>query len=183
MTSRFVLPVREDVDLVLRERWTAESMHRLAVANIDRLRAWEPWAQGEQTLAALVAFDRLQLLDWVDGRCVPTSIRYRGELVGTISARIDPYHRTAELGYWIDAGAEGHGLVTACGEVLRDHVVAAYRVARLEIRAAVRNRRSRAVAERLGFTHEGTLRAALPVGADRHDIAVYGFVPTSTPDD
>ncbi|MFG1922459.1 GNAT family N-acetyltransferase [Cryptosporangium sp. NPDC048952] len=179
MTSRFVLPVGDDVDLVLRERWTADAMLRLAVANIERLRAWEPWAQGEQTLAALIAYDRLQMLDWVDGRAVPTVIRYRGEIVGTVSARIDNYQRTAELGYWIDAGAEGRGLMTASAAVLRDHVVSAYGVARIEIRAAVQNRRSRAVAERLGFVHEGTLRSVLPVGDTRHDLAIYGYLPPS----
>lgn len=49
-------------------------------------------------------------------------------------------------------------------------------IARAEIRTSVENRRSRAVAERLGFAHEGTLRSALPVGDRRHDLAVYGLV-------
>ncbi len=47
---------------------------------------------------------------------------------------------------------------------------------RVEIRTAVDNVRSRGLAERLGFTHEGTLRSGMPLGERRVDVAVYGLV-------
>jgi ribosomal-protein-serine acetyltransferase len=54
------------------------------------------------------------------------------------------------------------------------HLGADRAVHRFEIRTAVHNRRSRAVAERCGFELEGVLHGALRVGAERHDVAVYG---------
>ncbi|WP_367948702.1 GNAT family N-acetyltransferase [Rathayibacter sp. VKM Ac-2857] len=83
------------------------------------------------------------------------------------------YTQTAELGYWIDAAAEGRGAVTrACVALLTE--VPRRGIRRVEIRTAVENARSSRVAERLGFTCEGVLASALPLGDERLDVAVYG---------
>ena len=47
---------------------------------------------------------------------------------------------------------------------------------RLDIRADVANARSRAVAERLGFTFEGVLRREAFSGSTYVDHAVYGLL-------
>jgi ribosomal-protein-serine acetyltransferase len=96
--------------------------------------------------------------------------------VGGLGAGLDPYHGSADLGYWITADHEGRGILTRPATALLDHVFTDRGIARAEIRTSVENRRSRAAAERLGFAHEGTLRSALPVGDRRHDLAVYGLV-------
>jgi ribosomal-protein-serine acetyltransferase len=174
--SPFRIDLGDGLDLVLRERWTVEPLNALIVKNLERLRRWEPWAQPEPNEDALWSFTRSQLLEWVEGRSIPCAIRADGSLVGTAGARIDPYTGTADVGYWVDVDHEGRGVVSRAVSALVDRLFADDGVARVEIRTATQNVRSRAVAERLGFTHEGTLRAAFRVGDVRHDLAVYGLL-------
>lgn len=159
--------------LALRTLDTVEEMHALTVANVERLRQWEPWAREEQTLEGTRAFTRAQLSDFVAGSVLPTVILSGDAIVGSASLRMNSYTQTAELGYWIDAAAEGRGAVTrACAAFLTE--VPRCGIRRVEIRTAVENERSWRVAERLGFAREGVLASALPMGDERLDVVVYG---------
>lgn len=57
-----------------------------------------------------------------------------------------------------------------------EHAVSVCKLNRIEIRAAADNERSRAIAERLGFREEGTLRQAERVGETYLDIVVYSML-------
>lgn len=162
----------EGAELVLRDLSTVTELHRLTVANLQRLRQWENWAHTEQTEEAVRAYTRRQLAALAEGTALPLAIRLDGRLVGSVGARIDP-QRIAELGYWVDAGVEGRGLVTRSVTAVLGHLAQDREVRRFEIRTAASNRRSRAVAERCGFTLEGVLEAAFPVAGERHDAALY----------
>jgi len=56
---------------------------------------------------------------------------------------------------------------------LLDHAFDRWELGRVEIRAGVANRRSRAIPERLGFREEGVLRAAERIGTRVIDHVVY----------
>jgi ribosomal-protein-serine acetyltransferase len=176
MSDVFSLRVDDDLELVLRERWTNAAINELIERNLDRLRQWEQWAQTQPDLAETAERGAQMMHGWVDGANVHTAIRYREEIVGTIGARIEHATSVATIGYWIDGGFEGRGIVTRSARALIAHLFARHAIERIEIRAAVDNERSRAVPERLGFTHEGTLRAAHAVGDVRKDEAVYGLL-------
>ena len=71
------------------------------------------------------------------------------------------HERTApEIGYWIAPGGRGRGLATAAVELACDFAFAPGGLAawRIEWRAFAGNRASAAVAQRIGFRFEGTLR-------------------------
>jgi RimJ/RimL family protein N-acetyltransferase len=70
--------------------------------------------------------------------------------------RIGP--EALEIGYWIDAGCQGRGLVSEAVTALCCAAFELMNARRLEIRCAPNNSRSRAVAERLGFQLDGVLR-------------------------
>ncbi|MBW4042073.1 MAG: GNAT family N-acetyltransferase [Acidobacteria bacterium] len=174
--SFFSHPCVDGVELVLRDLSTTVEMHELTVANIERLRRWEQWAQPEPTLPRTFEYTRRRLDDFTAGAMLPCAIRVDGALVGSVELCIDTGTSTSELGVWVDAGAEGRGIARAACEAVLDHAFGPGRLQRVEARIATINVRSRRLAEQLGFTLEGTLRSACLVGADRQDLAVYGLI-------
>ncbi|TPG06888.1 N-acetyltransferase [Curtobacterium flaccumfaciens] len=161
--------------LTLRDLTTVDQVLALVHANTDRLRAAEPWAWDPQTREAIALHTERLLGQYAMDRSLPCVIRHDDRVVGVASLTFDPYLGQASLGYWVDAGQEGRGVARRAATVLIG-VARARGVARVEIRTAVDNVRSRRLAERLGFTHEGTLRGALPLGPERVDVAVYGLL-------
>jgi ribosomal-protein-serine acetyltransferase len=175
MTGDVVLDLGDGLTLAPRDESTVEAMHELTMRNLDRLRAWEHWAHGEQTRQGMAGYTRF-LMDEVEaGRLLAFVMQLDGRTVGAISLRLDRYLGTAELGFWIDHEVEGRELVTRAAAALIDRA-RAEGMSRVELRTGVANDRSRRVAERIGMHHEGTLRSALPVGEARQDVAIYGLV-------
>jgi ribosomal-protein-serine acetyltransferase len=166
----------DDVELVLRELSTTVEMHELVVANLERLRRWEQWAQPDPTLPATFEYTRRRLDDFTRGLALPCAIRVGGSLVGAVELSIDPAASTGDLGCWVDAGAEGRGIARSACDAVLDHAFGTAHLTRVEARISTANVRSRRLAEQLGFTLEGTLRSAHAVGAERHDLAVYGLL-------
>lgn len=161
--------------LTLRDLSTVDAVHELVQANLGRLRAAEPWAWASVSRDSLVLHTEQLLGQYAMDRAVPCVIRVDGRIVGAASLALDHYLGQASLGYWIDERYEGRGIVRRAAAALVD-VARERGSARVEIRTGADNVRSRALAERLGFAHEGTLRRALPLGPRRVDVAVYGLV-------
>jgi ribosomal-protein-serine acetyltransferase len=175
MGESFETDLGDGYKLALRTPAGVDGMHRLIERNLDRLRPWEPWAQGEQTREALAAFTQSQLDQFASGTLLPVVILRGDEPIGAASLKIDSYLATAELGYWIDRDAEGQGITFRACSALVDHAIN-IGMRRLELRTAILNERSCRLAERLGFEREGILRSALPIGDTRLDVALYGRV-------
>jgi ribosomal-protein-serine acetyltransferase len=137
-----------------------DELYALQTANQARLAPWMPWAQAldrEQTAAFLAQAEQQAARD--DG--VQCAITHSGRMVGVIGVHyVNRIHLATSVGYWLAAEAQGRGTMTLAVCALVDHAFEAWGMHRVELRAAVANTRSRAVAERLGFVHEGVLRQA-----------------------
>jgi RimJ/RimL family protein N-acetyltransferase len=81
-----------------------------------------------------------------------------------------------ELGYWAVKSQRGQGYSTEAARALCDWGWATLDVHRMEWWAMVGNTPSRALAERLGFTLEGTLRKRAIVAGEPRDWWVGGWV-------
>lgn len=101
--------------------------------------------------------------------------------VHQISEREVPAGGRAELGYWCAAWARGKGVMTAasrlvCEWAFADPGAGGLGLARIDWHAEVGNYPSRRIAEKLGFTIEGTLRQRIVHRNQRHDAWVAGLL-------
>jgi ribosomal-protein-serine acetyltransferase len=159
----------------------AEDLYALVDAERERLAEWLPWAAG-QTLEAtreFVAGSRAQEAR-EDG--FQAAIVRDGEIAGVAGYhRVDRLNRSTSIGYWLASRHEGEGVMSAAIRALVDHAFGPLGLNRVAIEAAVGNRRSRAVPERLGFVEEGVLREAELVGERYLDSVVYSTLASEWP--
>lgn len=173
----FRLEVDREVSLVLAEERHAPALAALGSRNRARLAEVEPWAEAEDAfrVETTAAYLRRALEGFASGQQVQTIIALdAGALfVGSCGLRIDPHRHVADVGYWIDADFEGRGLVTRAAAALTVMAFEEIGVERVELRTAPTNRRSQAVAARLGFRLEGRQRRALRFRDRADDLLVF----------
>jgi ribosomal-protein-serine acetyltransferase len=156
----------------------AEELYAVIAGDRERLAQWLPWARG-QTLEATIAFIRATRRQVAQDDGMQTAIVADGRIAGVVGLHgVSWMHGTTTIGYWLARPFTGRGLVTAAVRAYTDHAFGTWGLHRMELRAAVDNAPSRAVAERLGFVREGVLRGAERIG-DRHlDLVVYAALAT-----
>ena len=154
----------------------AAALFALVDSNRTHLRRWLPWVDLNTDIAHTRAFIRLHQTLAQRGEVRTFGLWWRKRLVGVAGLHsLDAENASAAVGYWLAAEAEGNGLMTRAVARLLDHAFDRMGLHRIELRAGVRNRRSRALAERLGFRHEGTARGAQALHGRFIDLAIYAL--------
>jgi ribosomal-protein-serine acetyltransferase len=145
--------------------------------NRAHLRRFLPWLDSTRGPSDIEAFRVRTQAQEHDGSGLARVIEHAAAVSGIVSFnQIDLFNRRAELGYWIDRTLEGRGICRqACSAVIR-YAFEELDLNRISIFAAVDNRRSRALAERLGFTQEGVRREAEWLYDHFVDHALYGLL-------
>lgn len=173
----YAIPLAPGAELRPLEPWQAPEF----LAHIDRARAhtdpWIPWATYSTDLdsarATLQSYADKQAAD--RGRIF--GIWREGTLVGGVMfVHFDAAAGTCEIGVWSEPAGEGHGLVTAAARHLLTHAFTTRGLHRAEWRTTPRNTRSRAAAQRLGMTLDGTLRESSSYRGERLDIEVWSVL-------
>jgi len=164
-------------ELRILQQQHAEELFALVDRNREHLREWLLWVDGTKTVEDTKNFIKGELEKFAAGEGLSTGIWYEGKLSGSIgSHRIDWIHRKVEIGYWISAAAQGKGLITKGTRALVDYFFNELELHRVEIHCAIGNKKSRAIAERLGFTEEGILKQAFRLYDHYTDIVIYGLL-------
>lgn len=167
----FVL--RDGVELHRLDATHVDPLYGIVVAERAHLARWLPWAQSS-TREDIAEFVRRTIEQHDSGQGVQTAIVVDGQVAGVIGVHgISWANGSTSIGYWLSELYEGRGIMTAAVRAYTEHAFRNWKLQRMELRAAVENRRSRAVAERLGFLEEGILRQAERVGKRYHDLVVY----------
>lgn len=166
-------------DRVSLRRLTLRDAHRWAAhvrGDLAHLGEHLPWPAATTATTRAAEFIT-RYAHGEDGRVLLLGAFAQDEIVGgTVLMSYEPWLGTIELGCWVVSAFEGRGLVARmCVHTLR-YARAQLDVHRVEWRCASANARSRALAQRLGFRLEGTLReAALHQGA-RQDLQLFSLV-------
>jgi RimJ/RimL family protein N-acetyltransferase len=106
-----------------------------------------------------------------------------GALAGACGVSVEWPDLAGEVGYWVAAPHRGKGIATRATRLVCRWAFDELGLHRLSLRAAAANEGSNAVARKVGFVHEGTLRQGGIQGhtgdrADpRVDMNVYGLLP------
>jgi ribosomal-protein-serine acetyltransferase len=157
----------------------AEALLAVIDSNRERLRPWMPWEDMTRTpddIRGFIERARASSTD-ADGN----GIWVDGALAGAMGMRIDTLANSAELGYWIDGGHEGRGIVTRGCRRFIEEAFGAFGLHRVSLLAAATNLRSQAVAERLGMTREAVLREAERTTDGYHDLVVFSILEHEWP--
>ena len=142
----------------------------------DSVPAWVAWGS-DPTEARRKIRDRLERSGELTERGLDLGIEVDGRLVGDVQARIDALPRGAfELGIGLfDERDRGQGLGREAIGLVTAHLFDSLGARRVQLSTDVANAGMRRVAERVGFVHEGDLRAFWPETDGDRDYAMYGM--------
>ena len=162
-------------------RMLAESV----TESVEHLRPWMPWvyAEPEEIEVKRQRLKRFRGMfdlgqNFVYGIFNPEETK----LVGGTGLHPRLGQHELEIGYWIHKDYINQGLVTESTAALVKVAFEIVRVHRLEIHCDPGNVASAAIPRKLGFTHEGTLRAKTPFLERWSDSMIWGLLENEYPD-
>jgi ribosomal-protein-serine acetyltransferase len=172
----FRFALSDAYELRLLEESDVDELYGVVEANRGYLAHWMPWAE-RQTLENTLAFIRLTRTQLAHNDGFQAALVAHQRIIGCVGFhKVDWSHRSSSIGYWLAADQQGRGTMTLAVAALVDWAFGAWKLNRLEIKAAIENDRSRAIPARLGFREEGTLRQAERVGDRYLDHVVYSML-------
>lgn len=173
----FLYKIDEDVSLKLIELNDAETVFELTDKSRKHLREWLPWLDFTKNAEDTKEYIHGCLKGYAETKSITTVILYKGEIVGVASFNsINWSNKTAYIGYWLGEEYQGKGIMTKAAKALTNYAFNHLNLNKVEIRAAVENKKSRSVPERLGFVNEGMIRQAEWLYDHYVDHAVYGML-------
>ena len=175
--SRFCIPVDNEIELRLFEEVDAPEIFQLIERCREYLRQWLPWVDYETSVDDSRSFVRRSLQSYLDNEGFNLGIRYQNQLAGVIGFHtVNWPNRQVEIGYWLGADFQGHGVMTRACRAMIDFAFRKLQLNRVTILCATGNARSRAIPERLGFVQEGTLREGEWLYDHFVDLVVYSML-------
>ncbi|MFN8015737.1 MAG: GNAT family protein [Acidimicrobiia bacterium] len=146
-----VIDVDDNVQLRAKSSESFDNFAKVAKENRDFLFKWLPWAENtpddssvEHYKTAPEKKQNNEEANW--------DIYVNNELAGAIGAMLrDKERDVIEIGYWLAEKYNGQGIMTACTKKLCDVLFRETTTPLIEIGADIRNEKSKAIPQRLGF--------------------------------
>ncbi|WP_411954085.1 GNAT family N-acetyltransferase [Alkalibacillus sp. S2W] len=173
----FTYTIDDELYLKLVDDSDLGELFALTDHNREHLREWLAWVdqttKPEDTAQYIKASKQL----YADSKGMNAVIVFRGRIAGVVGYNLlDWKNGVAHIGYWLAESYQGFGIMTKATSTLMAHAFDQLNMNKVEIRAASGNTKSRAIPERLGFTEEGTIRAAERLSSGVVDHTIYGML-------
>ena len=125
-----------------------------------------------------------------NGQCLPWAITLpndyskRAPMVGqlTVSSIMWGAARSGSIGYWVDAGHAGQGIVPEAVAMATDHWFQVVGLHRIEINIRPENGPSLRVVEKLGFRDEGLRKSYLHIDGQWADHRTFALTSEEVPE-
>jgi [ribosomal protein S5]-alanine N-acetyltransferase len=118
------------------------------------------------------------------GRALPFVVTYDSVMVGqlTVTGITWGSARWAQMGYWIDEGHAGRGIISTAVAMACDHCFTDMGLHRIEIAIRPENVASLRIVDKLGFTRVGLAPRYLHINGAWHDHLLFGLTVEEVPD-
>lgn len=168
-----------DEHLILRPYEVADFEALFAAVDRSRqhLGKWLPWVAATTRPEHSMEFIQRSMQELHDQQSLVMGVFNDGELVGGVGMH-EWQHDTkrAQVGYWVSKDHEGRGIVTRSLEGFIGYLFSTVGLNKIEIHYVVANKRSGAVATRLGFVTEGLIRQSAMRNGIPEDVVVTGLL-------
>ncbi|RSL31759.1 N-acetyltransferase [Salibacterium salarium] len=142
---------------------------------VSRFMLWDTHQSTQDTQQFLnISYEKYE-----KGEVAPFAIEEKssGRLIGTIDfVWWDKEHGVAELGYVLTPDYWGQGFIPEAAERLVQFGFDKMDLFRIEARCYETNTNSTRVMEKIGMSHEGTLRGRMLVKGERQNILLYSLL-------
>lgn len=176
-TAPEIISVTDRLELrAIDERYTAE-LHNLVVKNKTWLQTAFDWAQyvgtEDDTRKNVLSNQMLHQRGYAKMFLI-----FQDEtLKGVLSFNsIEPVNKTGYIGYWLDKGCQGQGMMSNALQAFMRYYAERGEVRRFVIKCRVANAQSNSVAVRNGFALEGCLKEAEFLNGEFQDVNSYARI-------
>lgn len=168
-----------DDSLILRTLQPEDAPELFATVDRSRenLRPWLPWVDMTTKPEHSLQYIQQSRAQQQNQEGIALGIIKDGNIIGSIGMHNWDHHlKKAQVGYWIVQEYEGKGILSECLKRFIDFLFVQVKLNKIEIHFMVSNKRSAAVAERMGFKVEGIIRQNYLLNGTYHDLVVTGLL-------
>ena len=141
------------------------------------LRPWLNWVDTTTKEEHSLEFIRSSLAAQHNQEAIALGIFLNGQIIGGIGMHHwDHYLRIVHIGYWINKEHEGQGIISSSCRHFFSFVFEKLNINKIELHFLPGNKRSAAVAERLGCKIEGVIRQSIMINGTLQDVVIAGLL-------
>ncbi|MDU6447628.1 MAG: GNAT family protein [Staphylococcus epidermidis] len=173
----FSYQINKNIKLKILEEREAEQLFKLVDSNRDYLAEFLPFVEHTKKVEDSKNFIHRALQQFARGDGFHCGIWFNNELIGVIGLHyLDLVNQKTSIGYYLAEDFQNKGIMTKCTQALIRYVYEVYDINRIEIRMSTKNKKSRAIPIRLGFTQEGILRSNERLQGEFSDSYVFSLL-------